>query len=34
MIMIDTSAWIEFLRDTGSKACEAVENVLDEDHLV
>ena len=34
MIMIDTSAWIEFLRDTGSEVCEAVENVLDEDIAV
>jgi hypothetical protein len=25
MILIDTSAWIEFLRDTGSKPCLAVD---------
>ena len=31
MIMIDTSAWIEFLRDTGSDVCQAVENALDSD---
>jgi len=24
MILVDTSAWIEFLRDTGSPACVAV----------
>lgn len=28
MILIDTSAWIEFLRDTGSPACIAVEQAL------
>ncbi len=28
MILIDTSAWIEFLRDTASPACERVEAVL------
>ena len=28
MILIDTSAWIEFLRDTGSDACERVELLL------
>ena len=28
MILIDTSAWIEFLRDTGSPACERVEMLL------
>ena len=31
MILIDTSAWIEFLRDTGSSACERVEAALAED---
>jgi len=31
MILIDTSAWIEFLRDTGSPTCEAVERLLAED---
>lgn len=25
MILIDTSAWIEFLRDTGSTVCERVD---------
>ena len=28
MILIDTSAWIEFLRDTGSPACNRVDALL------
>jgi hypothetical protein len=28
MILIDTSAWIEFLRDTGSTVCERVQDAL------
>lgn len=28
MILIDTSAWIEFLRDTGSAVCARVEREL------
>ncbi|HVX22452.1 MAG TPA: PIN domain nuclease [Acidimicrobiales bacterium] len=28
MILVDSSAWIEFLRDTGSPACEAVDALL------
>jgi len=28
MIIIDTSAWIEFLRDTGSKVCNTVDDLL------
>lgn len=28
MILIDTSAWIEFLRDTGSAACVEVDRLL------
>jgi len=28
VILIDTSAWIEFLRDTGSPTCEAVDRLL------
>jgi len=28
MILIDTSAWIEFLRDTGSPVCAHVDTVL------
>lgn len=31
MILVDTSAWIEFLRDTGSEVCAAVDRVLDAD---
>lgn len=29
MILVDTSAWIEFLRDTGSPACRRVDALLD-----
>jgi predicted nucleic acid-binding protein len=28
MTLLDTSAWIEFLRDTGSPTCEAVDRLL------
>ena len=28
MILVDTSAWIEFLRDTKSPVCEAVDQLL------
>jgi hypothetical protein len=28
MILVDTSAWVEFLRDTGSPACRAVDELL------
>jgi predicted nucleic acid-binding protein len=31
MILVDTSAWIEFLRDTGSEVCIAVDQLLDGD---
>jgi predicted nucleic acid-binding protein len=31
VILVDTSAWIEFLRDTGSPTCEAVDRLLDDD---
>lgn len=31
MIVIDTSAWIEFLRDTGSKVCDTVDALLSAD---
>ncbi len=31
MILVDTSAWIEFLRDTGSEVCAAVDRLLDTD---
>jgi hypothetical protein len=29
VILVDTSAWIEFLRDTASPACERVDALLD-----
>ncbi len=28
MILVDTSAWIEFLRDTGSRVCRRVDEIL------
>lgn len=31
MILVDTSAWIEFLRGTGSQVCVAVDRSLDAD---
>ena len=31
MILIDTSAWVEFLRDTGSSVCVRVDALLDDD---
>lgn len=31
MILVDTSAWVEFLRDTGSPVCERVDRLLDGD---
>lgn len=31
MILIDTSAWVEFLRDTGSPVCKLVDKLLAED---
>jgi predicted nucleic acid-binding protein len=31
LILIDTSAWIEFLRDTGSPVCGRVDELLDDD---
>lgn len=34
MILVDTSAWIEFLRDTGSDVCVRVNNLLDSDIAV
>ncbi len=34
MILIDTSAWVEFLRDTGSPVCVRVEELLDGDIAV
>ena len=34
MILVDTSAWIEFLRDSASPVCERVEEVLAHDIAV
>jgi predicted nucleic acid-binding protein len=34
MILIDTSAWIEFLRDTGSPVCQQVDSLLAEEIAV
>jgi predicted nucleic acid-binding protein len=31
MILIDTSAWVEFLRDTGSLVCNRVDSLLDDE---
>jgi predicted nucleic acid-binding protein len=31
MILVDTSAWVEFLRDTGSPACVRVDELLAEE---
>ena len=31
MILVDTSAWIEFLRGTDSHVCDAVDRLLDGD---
>jgi predicted nucleic acid-binding protein len=31
LILVDTSAWVEFLRDTGSAACLRVDDLLDEE---
>ncbi len=31
MILIDTSAWVEFLRDTGSEVCNRVDAILDDE---
>ena len=28
MILVDTSAWVEFLRDTGSAVCGRVDDLL------
>ncbi|MDX1554644.1 MAG: PIN domain nuclease [Xanthomonadales bacterium] len=29
MVLVDTSAWVEFLRDTGSAVCQAVDQLLE-----
>lgn len=31
MILVDSSGWIEFLRDTGSAVCEHVDALIDAD---
>jgi predicted nucleic acid-binding protein len=31
LILVDTSAWVEFLRGTGSRACDRVDELLDSD---
>ena len=31
MILVDTSAWVEFLRDTGSPVCARVDELLGDD---
>lgn len=31
MILIDTSAWVEFLRDTDSVVCQKVDDLLDDE---
>ena len=31
MILVDTSAWIEFLRNTGTNVCYTVDDLLDHD---
>lgn len=33
MILIDTSAWVEFLRDTGTPVCVRVDALLDDDFV-
>ncbi len=34
MTLVDTSAWVEFLRDTGSPACISVDRLLDDEIAV
>lgn len=34
MIVVDTSAWVEFLRNTGSAVCARVDHLLDSDIAV
>jgi predicted nucleic acid-binding protein len=31
MIFVDTSAWVEFLRDTGTEVCNTVDDLLGDD---
>jgi len=34
VVLIDTSAWVEFLRDTGSMVCARVDDLLDDEIAV
>jgi predicted nucleic acid-binding protein len=34
VILVDTSAWVEFLRDTGSAVCEEVDRLLGEEIVI
>jgi predicted nucleic acid-binding protein len=34
VILVDTSAWIEFLRDTGSPVCERVDALLGDEIVI
>jgi predicted nucleic acid-binding protein len=34
VILLDTSAWVEFLRDTGSSVCQRVDDLLPADFAV
>jgi predicted nucleic acid-binding protein len=34
VIFVDTSAWVEFLRDTGSEVCNRVDAILDDEIAV
>lgn len=34
MTLVDTSAWIEYLRDTGSATCNRVDALLDEEMAI
>ena len=34
MILVDTSAWVEFLRDTGSWQCERVDALLEQEFAI
>jgi len=34
VIMVDSSAWVEFLRDTGSWVCEEVDRLLDAEIVI
>lgn len=34
MILVDTSAWVEFLRDTGSWQCEQVDALIEQEFAI